>query len=188
MAEQNQNPEDAGKFEPWLENILPRRVAIRYLYSRGAGKNAEDICQDVSQKIARHRKKNKHITAGYIWISLRNMANDYCRREKALINKHKRYEQKQKKQKQKDPLRTVFKDLDKSARANKLYDKVVELINNLDLKKRTILKLRNHEIHTFTFSQIADIIGYSESSVRITYHQIERDIKRLICEINPQKL
>lgn len=179
---QNRSVNADGEFAPWLEQILPRRRALRYIRSRGGHLWAEDICQDVSTKLAKQYENGKDITASYVFTSLRNMVTDYHRRKKARERAEEKRARKQEEIKQKEPLKGLIEELRQERQENRLYTRVVRHIDKLDLKQRVILKLRTNRGYKFTFAQIADIIGYSESAVRIKYRQLETDIMKLIHE------
>jgi RNA polymerase sigma factor (sigma-70 family) len=169
------------EFPSWIEQILPARRVVAYIRTRDLLKEAEDICSTLSTRLENARRPGKIITTGYAWVVLRNLAIDKYRKINA---ERKKGEKDRQKAKVADPpLDTGTPVVDKlihaesEERAQKL---VADAIDRLGLRQRVIIKLKVDPLHKFTFKEIGQIVGYSESSVRVEYKKIHIGIEKFV--------
>jgi RNA polymerase sigma factor (sigma-70 family) len=155
------NVRDFGEpeFPPWLTDICPRQDFDRFWFRFKLDSYSNELSNEAIFRLQRARDNKRIITKAYVWTTLRNLVNDKGEELKKEPKTGVDLDQM--------PARESSNDDD----AN-LTDFLVAEINKLDLRDRVIINLRR--LHQMTYGQIANVVGFSESSARQECKQIIR--------------
>ena len=156
---------DMPQFPLWLEGIVPAKSAIYYINCKGFRNDVEEILATACQRLDNAKKQGKQISKHYVFVTLRNLVIDTYRKQKSERKKKERL----KSQAKNIPKKKSIVEAGENEIVMELVDKAIE---GLDLRKRVITKLRCHPSRKFTFKEIGNIIGYSESTAREEFKSI----------------
>ncbi|MBW7991914.1 MAG: sigma-70 family RNA polymerase sigma factor [Planctomycetes bacterium] len=162
------------KFPLWLEDILPVQSAMSYVRSRSSrNSDVDDILNLALERLRKSRCRGVQINKGYVFTTLRNLVIDRNKKLKSERDKRSESEESRLHRPSKEIVSKNSNDDEKSKW-------VFEAINQFDLRGRVIVKLRCHPLYKFTFKEIGDIIGYSESTARTEFKNIREIIKSYV--------
>ena len=161
------------KFPLWLEEILPVQSAMSYVRNQSSNNsNVDDILNLALQRLNNSRCRGGQINKGYVFTTLRNLVLDRNKKLKSECDKRSKSEESR--------LNRPSKEIVSKNSSDDKSKWVFEAINQFDLRSRVIVKLRSHPSHKFTFKEIGDIIGYSESTARMEFKNICKIIKSYV--------
>jgi len=176
---------DYACFAPWLEEILPTCKARSYIFKSGQGNYCDDIIQTVSMRMDNARQRGTaDIRQAYVFTAVVNLVRDRIRRSQAYQRKIEREKEKQLAEPQRCRRETLLDNILKDEdfrRQNQSPTQLIEKhIDSFDLRTRVALKLKHLQDCKLTFGQIAEIIGYSESTARQEYKKARGHLERCL--------
>ena len=161
------------KFPPWLEDIIPLSDVVSRIKKKGLVNDVADICADYYIRMEQAKKLVDNITVGYAYEILDNLIYDTYRKIESELKKGKG-KQIISPQVAADPTENIIKKEEEEKRI-----RLVELAINklgLGLREQVIIRLKVYRPQKFnrpqkfTFKEIANIVGFSESTVRVEYN------------------
>jgi RNA polymerase sigma factor (sigma-70 family) len=158
------------QFPLWLEEIVPVNHAISYINRGEIRDNVDDILSVAYHRLDNARKKGRQINKSYVFVTLRNLNIDRYRKQ-----------QSERKKEEVARLQSKVYAKEKTVTESDYTEMAAEFANEametLDLRKRVIAKLRCNPSRKFTFKEIGNIIGYSESTAREEFKNIRKVIE-----------
>jgi DNA-directed RNA polymerase specialized sigma24 family protein len=161
----------------WAEDILPYNQACGYISKKGRRENRHAILNTVLERLDRARQKpGRKINKSYVFVALRNAVTDCWRKEskQPASNEFTENSDAAESQTCDDPIKYLKNHQD-------LLNSILIEMGRLDVRSRVLVKLKCHESYRFTFKELADIVGYSESTARMEYNKYIQII-RGICK------
>lgn len=161
-------------FPLWLEEICPVQAAISYVSKECTGYNdVDDILNTALARLNNAKCQGVPISRQYVFATFKNLVRDRYRK---LKSEHEQRNKSEELQLNRDSNEGVSKNSNTDERS----EWALEAISQLDLRRRVIAKLRFHKPHKFTFKEIGDIIGYSESTARMEFNNTREIIKSYV--------
>ena len=122
---------------------------------------AEDIVQDVYEKLWK-KKDDVEASRGksYLFTSAYNAVIDWSRREKLKKNI------------------SVFTEVAEQDHSGELKALINEGLERLSLQQKQLILLRDYE--DYSYAEIGEITGLSESMVQVTLFRARKDLKEFI--------
>jgi RNA polymerase sigma factor (sigma-70 family) len=166
------------EFQKWIEHLIPVRSVIRFIKSRGFHNEVPDICAKYCIKLDQVKKQVDSITKSYARKTLSNLVKDEYRQ--IAIDRQKKDDL------QRESSNGVADSIQGSIEQEEEKEKILKLVEfaisqlRLGLRERVIIKLYTYPQHQFTFKEIANIVGYSESTARVEYHRYLAHIRTYV--------
>lgn len=157
-------------FPTWLEDVLPVQQVAEYVRDRLGQNEVNHILSLLLFRLDRTRSNGNQVTEGYAFVTLKHL----------VIDRHRSLQTKREEERILTESKTT-PNVESShwelASNEEIQTWAIEAINQLDPRSRIIGRLRHHRAHRFTYREIGDIIGFSESTVRIEYKRIRSMIR-----------
>lgn len=148
------------KFPPWLEKPISFANIFSHIRKKGVVdyNDIADICSKYCTNLEQAKKQHDNISKGYGYKILDNLIND-LRKEKCI----------------KIPVVDGNPVDDPQIEQEEKKEKIFRLVEGaiqelrLELREQVVIRLKVYRPEKFTYREIAKIVGFSESLVRIKY-------------------
>ena len=166
---------ESNSFEPPIYNFplhLEKPISPTNIFSHIRKKGVvdyndiPDICSKYCTKLEQAKKRLDNISEGYGYKILDNLIND--------LRREKRFEQLEEDGEQVDDTQVVLGSIQNKIEQEE-KEKICRLVEGaiqelrLELREQVVIRLKVYRPEKFTYREIAKIVGFSESTVRVKY-------------------
>ena len=157
-------------FPPYLEKPISPANIFSHIRKKGVVdyNDIADICSKYCTKLDKAKKRLDNITQSYARTILNNLIND-LRGEKRLEWLEENGEQVDGYQVVLDPIQSKTEQEEKEKRHRLVEEAIQEL--GLELREQVVIRLKVYRPEKFTYREIAKIVGFSPSTVRVKYDE-----------------
>jgi RNA polymerase sigma factor (sigma-70 family) len=159
------------QFPGEVEQIISLHRVVSAIQSRGLKEYTEDLCQNLVTAIEAAQAKGVDVDDRYAFGILRNLIRKWFRKRKIDIEHLERYSKQR-------SLKPDYLNPKENLVRIEQCDLALDLLKRWSKQDQTIVVLR--AIEGLAFQKIADLLNRPETTVRLKYHEIVKEIGRLM--------